>query len=173
MDQSTNMPYITEVYCSFNTYKSADRTYLKSKRKWQIFIYILLAILMVECLVLLFVFNKRDAVVLSMTGICVVYLPLINLIRLAQIKKSYNTNRALHNSTIRYAFYENDFEQSTAVTSSRVRYEALYSAIEDDVNILLFMSSRQYLIIQKKNCSEELLSFLHMKMNEINSRKGK
>ena len=172
MDQNYNFPLETEVVCTYELFKDAARTYKKGQAKRWGIVYAFIAILIVLSIFLLIVDDNK-----LFGGFClsvgIIYVPLLHFIYWLQLQKSYKTNLALRDETIHYSFYEDEIELTSPAASSKMKYEKLYSALEDDKNILLLLSARQYLIIRKEKCSDELLSFLHVKMDEINARKAK
>ncbi len=172
MDSNINIPLETYVNSTYKTFKEAERTYYKSKNKLMVVIYILVTF-MIICSLLLLMLGSDVTTSITFLVISVLYLPGIYLIRLLLIKKMYKTNVALHDSTIHYIFYDEYFELSTPLTQSKVKYEAIYSTIEGDNYILLLPSAKKFFIVDKRNCSEELINFLHIKMEEINTRNSK
>lgn len=172
MDSNINMPLETDVECTYETIKEVSRTHLKSDKKRMMQLYRLDALIIFLSLLLLMIGgDKKFAITFLIIG--VIWLPIFFLIRSSLIKKAYKTNIALQDATIHYTFYDENFEISTPSTLSKMNYEAIYSTIEDDKYILLLPSSKQYFAIDKRKCSEELINFLHQKMEEIKARNSK
>ena len=172
MEQNYNFPLETEIKCTYETYREASKTYKKSQKKYWAIIYILVALLIVGGVFLLIAGSNSFIATVSIT-LGVIYLPLVQFIYSLKLKKAFKTNIAMQDATIRYSFYEDELELTTPDASSKMKYEKMYSTLEDANCILLLVSARQYFIIKKENCSEELLEFLHVKMDEINARKNK
>ena len=172
MEPNTNMPLETEIKCSYELYKAAANTFLKNNNKRMMTIYIIDALLIILSLLLL-VMGDYSAIPIVCLIVGIIYIPCFFILRSIQMKKTFKTNIALHDATVHYSFYEDAIEMTSPVTTSRIKYDAIYTTMEDDRCILLLPSAKQYFIIDKKNCSEELISFLHVKMDEIKVRKKK
>ena len=172
MDSNINMPLETYVKGTYETFKEAERTCYKSKNKLIVTLYILITIIIIDSLILIMLGSYVTSSIGSLI-FGVLCIPGIYFFRLFFVKKMYKTNIGLHDSTMHYLFYNEYFERSTSLTLLKVKYEAIYSTIEDDNFILLMPSANQYYVVDKRNCSEELINFLHIKMEEIKARNSK
>ena len=60
----------------------------------------------------------------------------------------------------RVRFYEDHFETQNDTAHGTHEYSKLYSVIETDTSFYLEVEKGQCVIIQKKNCSDELIAFI-------------
>ncbi len=164
------MPFETEIEITYDVAKGAALTHYRSQKKKWIALIILIALLIILGLFLLIYYDDK---LIGALGVImgIIYIPLIFLIWNIRLKKAYESNKAFKDTKIHMTFWEEELELKTAKTESRIRYDALYSVLEDDKYILLCPSSKQYFVVKKANCSEELITFLHGKAAEINSRR--
>ena len=82
----------------------------------------------------------------------------------------FEKNNTKGNLSIHYTFYDDEFQMETPLIKNTVRYDALNSIGEDKDYFFFKLSPSKVLVIQKNNCSPELISFLQGKAVNINSR---
>ena len=75
-------------------------------------------------------------------------------------KNDYQKDRN-QNSKIVFRFFEEHFEKKSPIGTSTIYYDKLYKVIETKTNFYLMISPNQGDIIQKENCTEQLIEFLH------------
>ena len=63
--------------------------------------------------------------------------------------------------TMQFYFYDNHLCKKTAYESTDYYYKNLFDILETDTNFYIKISSLQYLILVKNNCSPELTDFIH------------
>lgn len=85
-------------------------------------------------------------------------------------KMLFEKNNTKGNLSIHYTFYDDEFQMETPLIKNTVRYDALNSIGEDKDYFFFKLSPSKVLVIQKNNCSPELISFLQGKAVNINSR---
>lgn len=77
-----------------------------------------------------------------------------------KIEKAWKSNQSAQGLVSRYLFYEDRVEQSNALGKTTFAYEKLYRIVETKNNVYLMIGNNQGMILDKANCSEELLAFV-------------
>ena len=152
----------TEFKFTLEDVKAAALVSLKSKKKVFGFVGVLLLVMIALSVFLLCVSEDKFVPIMCII-LAVVYFPVVFGLNLYMVKHNYNANKSIKDATIHYVFRDDDFDIDTGKTFGKVRYEVLYSIVEDEKYILLKPSPRQMYIIKKECCSDELLAFLHTK----------
>ncbi|WP_029233340.1 YcxB family protein [Butyrivibrio sp. VCB2006] len=162
----------TEFKFTLEDVKAAALVSLKSKKKIFRIIGVLLIVIIALGVFLLCVSEDKMFPIMCIV-IAVLYIPLVFGLNLYMVKQNYNANKSIKDATIHYVFRDEDFDIDTGKTFGKVRYEVLYSIVEDEKYILLKPSPRQMYIVKKEYCSDELLAFLHTKAEMVNANRKK
>ena len=82
----------------------------------------------------------------------------------------FKKNKAAGIQNIHYSFYEDEFQMDSSLVKNTIRFDALRGIDEDRNFFFLKLAPSKVLVVQKQNCSPELISFLKEKAASINSR---
>ena len=85
-------------------------------------------------------------------------------------KMQFNKNKTTGNLNIHFIFHDDEFEMQTSLIKNAIRYDALHSIDENKDFFFIKLSSSKMVVVQKYNCSPELISFLQEKAVAIKSR---
>ena len=75
-------------------------------------------------------------------------------------KEIYNSNKVIQEIESEISFYEDCFEQTNSLGTSKITYDKIYRILENDTNLYIMISKNQGYIIIKENCSQELIDFI-------------
>ena len=142
--------YKTKTVNTFEEYKRFSRILLYKKRS--IIIYILLAVFLI-----------LDSIVLDnpvFMLFAVLYPVLIWFIHNRQIKKVFDTNKALQNAEVNFEFYDTYFIETNEYGNTKLEYSKLHKIIETKTNFYLMLAKNQGFILVKDNFPEGLDEFL-------------
>lgn len=74
--------------------------------------------------------------------------------------KGNNPFMQVEEPLLRYRFYNNYVQLETPLDITNYNYTDLYDVLETETNFYLKISSRQYIILVKENCSTELMEYI-------------
>ena len=86
-------------------------------------------------------------------------------------KRIWNSNKDADGLETSFTFHFSDFRQKNKLSDRTIRYSNLSEIIETDTNFYLMLGKNQGSLLNKNDCSEELINFLHQKAEEIKHRK--
>ena len=86
-------------------------------------------------------------------------------------KRIWKSNKDAENLVTTFTFHLSDFRQKNKLNDLTIRYDNLSQIIETDTNFYLMVNKNQGSLLNKKDCSSELIDFLQQRAKEIN--KGK
>ena len=142
--------YKTKTINTFEEYKRFSRVLMYKKRS--IIIYALLAAFLI-----------LDGIVLDnmiFIVFAVVYPFVIWLLHNMQVKKVFETNKALQNAEVNFEFYNDYFTETNEYGNTKLEYNKLHKIIETKTNFYLMIAKNQGFILVKENFSEGLEEFL-------------
>ena len=142
--------YKTKTINTFEEYKRFSRVLMYKKRS--IIIYALLAAFLI-----------LDGIVLDnmiFIVFAVVYPFIIWLLHNMQVKKVFNTNKALQNAEVNFEFYNDYFTETNEYGNTKLEYNKLHKIIETKTNFYLMIAKNQGFILVKENFPEGLEEFL-------------
>ncbi|WP_026670519.1 YcxB family protein [Butyrivibrio sp. AE3006] len=166
------MPLETDLLCSLQDLKKANRARMLAllKSNWLFFLLIFVGIptiISVQDLMR----GDKGAI---FTWVASPFLLLLALFIATEMstKMVFEKNKTQGNIHIHYTFFNDEFQMETALIKNMIRYDALRGITEDRNYFFLKLSSSKILVVQKQNCSPELISFLQEKAAAIKP-KGK
>lgn len=142
--------YKTKTINTFEEYKRFSRVLMYKKRS--IIIYALLAAFLI-----------LDGIVLDnmiFIVFAVVYPFVIWLLHNMQVKKVFETNKALQNAEVNFEFYNDYFTETNEYGNTKLEYNKLHKIIETKTNFYLMIAKNQGFILVKENFPEGLEEFL-------------
>ena len=142
--------YKTKIINTFEEYKRFSRVLMYKKRS--IIIYALLAAFLI-----------LDGIVLDnmiFIVFAVVYPFVIWLLHNMQVKKVFETNKALQNAEVNFEFYNDYFTETNEYGNTKLEYNKLHKIIETKTNFYLMIAKNQGFILVKENFPEGLEEFL-------------
>ena len=86
-------------------------------------------------------------------------------------KRIWNSNKDADELETSFTFHFSDFRQKNKLSDRTIRYSDLSEIIETDTNFYLMLDKNQGSLLNKNDCPEELINFLHQKAEEIKHRK--
>ena len=86
-------------------------------------------------------------------------------------KRIWNSSKDADGLETSFTFHFSDFRQKNKLSDRTIRYSDLSEIIETDTNFYLMLGKNQGSLLNKNDCSEELINFLHQKAEEIKHRK--
>ena len=157
------MPFETDLSCELKDLKKANRArmFVLLKSNW---LFILVMLLVVTAAVSGPGLIAGDATEI----ISVVTFPFVMLLALfiatdVATKMVFNKYKAAGIQNIHYTFYDDEFQMDSSLVKNTVRYDALRGIDENRDYFFLKVSSSKVLVVQKQNCSPELIAFLREK----------
>ncbi|MDL2310997.1 YcxB family protein [Peptostreptococcaceae bacterium OttesenSCG-928-C18] len=82
----------------------------------------------------------------------------------SRVKKDYRELKRINDGIYNIYFYKDRIRFSTKVSNSEYKYDLLYKIIETRLNFYIMLTDTQGIIVQKENCSNEMLEFIrHIK----------
>ena len=142
--------YKTKTINTFEEYKRFSRVLMYKKRS--IIIYALLAAFLI-----------LDGIVLDnmiFIVFAVVYPFVIWLLHNMQVKKVFETNKALQNAEVNFEFYNDYFTETNEYGNTKLEYNKLHKIVETKTNFYLMIAKNQGFILVKENFPEGLEEFL-------------
>ena len=142
--------YKTKTINTFEEYKRFSRVLMYKKRS--IIIYALLAVFLIF-----------DSIVLHnpiFMLFAIIYPILIWVIHNRQVKKVFNTNKALQNAEVNFEFYDTYFAETNDYGNTKLEYSKLHKIVETKTNFYLMIAKNQGFILVKENFPEGLEEFL-------------
>ena len=142
--------YKTKTINTFEEYKRFSRVLMYKKRS--IIIYALLAAFLI-----------LDGIVLDnmiFIVFAVVYPFVIWLLHNMQVKKVFETNKALQNAEVNFEFYDTYFTEENSYGNTKLEYSKLHKIVETKTNFYLMIAKNQGFILIKENFPEGLEEFL-------------
>lgn len=166
------MPLETDLLCSLQDLKKVNRARMLAllKSNWLFFLLIFVGIptiISVQDLMR----GDKGAIFTLVTSPFLLLLALFIATEMST-KMVFEKNKTQGNMHIHYTFFNDEFQMETALIKNMIRYDALRGITEDRNYFFLKLSSSKILVVQKQNCSPELISFLQEKAAVIKS-KGK
>ncbi len=83
-------------------------------------------------------------------------------------KRIWKSNKDAENLETQFRFHADNFVQSNKLNRRTIKYSELTRIIETDTNFYLMTAEAKGSIINKKDCSDNLCTFLHAKSQELN-----
>lgn len=77
-----------------------------------------------------------------------------------RLKKAYASNQSLQGMHYELRFYADHLETSGSIGFSTLPYAKLYRILETETNFYLLVSRNQGVVLQKENCTPELIQFV-------------
>lgn len=151
-----------EKYCKF-VYK-----YIRKTGRRKIIASILLGIMIIAYVSCYFMSYNTFYLWCTLIPIVgeVVILVLIDVKCNLQIKKAWKSTQYMEDGVrITQNFYENEFEQTSEISTFHLAYDKFYAAYETPRYIYLFISNNQSVIIDKNNCTYQCLEFIKQKVS--------
>ncbi|WP_026496949.1 YcxB family protein [Butyrivibrio sp. WCD3002] len=166
------MPLETDLLCSLQDLKKVNKARMLAllKSNWLFFLLIFVGIptiISVQDLMR----GDKGAIFTWVTSPFLLLLALFIATEMST-KMVFKKNKTQGNMHIHYTFFNEEFQMETALIKNMIRYDALRGITEDRNYFFLKLSSSKILVVQKQNCSPELISFLQEKAAVIKS-KGK
>ncbi|GHV97951.1 hypothetical protein lacNasYZ03_08900 [Lactobacillus nasalidis] len=112
-----------------------------------------------------FLFRQYDLTVLLAVVIAFYPAAIVYLYK-RRLKKIYESMPAIKDDYIRYEFYPDHFLVLTNRGDGDYRYEQIVQYLEGQEEIVLLADQNQGMLLLKKNCSPELISFLREKYQQ-------
>ncbi len=88
------------------------------------------------------------------------FMLLLRALTIRQIKKTWNSDKLAQNSTVSFAFYDDAFEAVDANGNTRIKYSDIFAVYETKKAVYIMISNIQGMLINKADCSDELVQFL-------------
>ena len=168
------MLFETETKWTYDEFKKMNRAMLKKRYIRKIVLVIILLLVMLYLEANLYSTYKRIGFtpgrVAFIVGSMLVFLIICVLSYLRvhnSIKKAYFSNKRIQDATTHFSFYEDRIEINGCLGNSVIKYDELYKVIETKENFYLCVATNQASNIIKRNCSEELITFLREKASKI------
>ena len=166
-----NELYKTETNLDYEEYKKYNKALFKtfSKRK------LLLLLLLFAVIYSVVVFQNRTltaglifSIILGIIIGIFLGMLLIKLLRSITIKTTYKTleKHSKENLNTKIYFYKDYLIQESSISTYKLEYSKIYKIIETEENFYIMINERQGIAIIKKNCTEELISFLRKTNNK-------
>lgn len=164
------MPFETDLSCELKDIKKINRArvLVMLKSNWLFILWMLIVILaivygpgIIE--------GDKGTIFTAVTAPFVILVAFFIAIEMST-KMVFNKNKAAGNLHIHYTFYEDEFQMDSALVKNTIRFDALRGIDEDRNYFFLKLAPSKVLVVEKQNCSTELISFLKKKAASINSR---
>ena len=134
----------------YKKFHKTDNTYMR----------VITCILLVSLLGMLFTFYTKPVFfLLTILGILFT-LGTYFLLPLLLLKREYRSLPIYHNLKIEYCFYPGFFTVSSKIGMEYYSYKQIQETIETTSNFYLTLPGDQHFVLEKKNCSGELIKFL-------------
>ena len=85
-------------------------------------------------------------------------------------KRIWKSNPEAHNLATTFTFRINSFRQKNNISDRTTKYDELRQIIETNTNFYLMVKSNQGSLVNKKDCSPELINFLQNRAKELKSK---
>ena len=105
-----------------------------------------------------FLGNMQLALILFFAGLCLPFA--LTLKQNQAIKKGWNSNSAIQGLKSHYEFYSDHMEQKNSTGNLKLEYSKIYRVVETEDAYYILVGRNQGMMIQKKDCSQELCEFL-------------
>lgn len=146
-----NQTLQTETVYTYDEYKKFNHAILWQVRKIPVVMLVIELVLLAVC------YFTRDITYI----VCAVLVPLIfKIVFSINAKSDYAKNPSIQNVTFIYTFYPNYVEQASVLGKGRVNYSQVQRVLETPTHFYLVLGQGSGIIILKRKCSEELVSFL-------------
>ena len=149
--------FTTQTAYTLEEYKKFNQKLLLGKK---IVLYILAFLILVLILITAMTTRNSSIIVLGLLWL-ICALILLPIAQNSALKKAYYSNRTLQKSGLyTYNFFSNHLEAKTAKSFSSVEYCDIYNILESKTNFYIMIAINQAYIINKSNCSPELIEFI-------------
>ena len=150
--------YVVQTDFNLEEYEKYVKAMMGRRKTGQIIekalIVIILAVAVLELV-------AGNYVMAALQAFVAVGVPLIfRFVNRKQIEKTYDRIRKIQGNVFTISFYEDHFESRNQATQSSIEYSRICGVIETETNFYLLIMPNQGFIVQKKNCSYELLDFI-------------
>ena len=150
--------FSTKTKINLDEYIKFNRTIQRKINKTYLRLFISIAIILVAAVVCFLLDVKHIAIAFALAAVVlVIQIPI-------KMKKSekeiYNSNKVIQDVESEISFYEDCFEQTNSLGTSKITYDKIYRILENDTNLYIMISKNQGYIIIKENCSVELIDFI-------------
>lgn len=96
-----------------------------------------------------------------------VLFPIFLFFRLdSEAEKVFRSNKLMQNELITMNFYSDRVESSSIMGNSIIEYDKIYRIIETKTHFYIMVAKNQGLIVVKRNCTPQLISFIEQLMKE-------
>ncbi|PWE85439.1 hypothetical protein LG34_15925 [Eubacterium ramulus] len=143
---------------TWNEYKRFCKVVRKSNNKRKTFTCVCLIIVLLLSILLIKVhvyYPTALAILILLVGYLTGFVKQRN-----EVKRAWNTNKAMQNSVHHYLFYNEYLEDKTSTSMAELAYNKIHRIMITDTNIYIMSGAIQGLVISKENCNEEFLSFI-------------
>lgn len=163
------MPFETVFSCTLKELQKANRArmFVLFKSNWLIFLSVFIGIPAITYGQGIMEGDK--ATIISGLTVPFVLVLVFYIAIMISTKMVFEKNRTSDKLDIHYRFYDDGFQMESPLIKNSVSYDALNRIYEDKDYFFLKLSSSKILVVQKTNCSPELISFLKEKAALINS----
>ena len=143
---------------TFEIYEKFSKAMLRNKKGNTLRWFLLEVIWLVLAGVWYSLESKGMALIMLLVALV---LPFFLKFRIAQVRrKSWESNRMMHNAHVHYAFYEDYVEETYESGNVKCEYAKLHRVMETEDAFYLLTAVNQGLIIDKAGCSEALCAFI-------------
>ena len=148
----------TDTVVTFEAYEKFSRAIARNNKRILLYWFLIEAI----WLILAGVWYSLGNTIVALGVLLVAFvIPFFIRFRLRRMRRrSWETNKMMHNAHVHYAFYEDYVEQIYESGNVKCEYAKLYRVLEAEDAFYLLVAVNQGWIVDKRNCSEELCAFI-------------
>ena len=163
------MPFETDFSCTYREFRKTSwaRLFVTFKSYWFIFLIAFIGIFFMTLGRILE--GTSQFIIADLLSPLMILLVFCISMEIG-IKMVFEKNKTADRVNTHYVFYNDGFQMSTPSVTNSIRYDALNRIYENKDYFFLKISSR-VLMVQKCNCSPELISFLQEKAANFRGRR--
>ena len=143
---------------TFEEYKKFNQKLLLGR---MIVLYISMSLMLVAITLMAVLATRNLSYILFLPLWLILLFILRPVVQNSALKKAYYSNKILQKSGLyTFSFFNDHFESKTARSFSSVEYCYILRILESKTNFYIMIAVNQAYIINKSNCSPELIEFI-------------